>query len=809
MLKLIGTPIRKLMTFTLVAFMMFAGLLTPASTLAQSQTIQSSLTGVTITYAAPYVLQEDGRFLDDSMETMMFLGAADVLAMGFMSPLIDLNGARDILLESLFGETGSAATIDRGDYSGVSYSLDMLNIDGMEMGVFSLFMNQRSHGFSEFYIFLAPPAFFGTAMQTAQNSFTINGGPLMDGVDAIAMGNMVTANIGITGGSAVTDVTDVTDNTSETTSTTQTDTTQTDTGESADGDRLAYLLEIGFEFAAVDDSLTNIWKALNDLGEQKITAQEARTIIDEAQNFLRGTNDRVAQIVVPTSMQDFHQETLAWSNAVTNSGVTWFAALDGTATQEQSLEALNNATETHLAFGERLAEENILVTSGSDTTSTAETTTTETDSTGSSDTGSSRSTRSTGSTQSTTTSSTDASGYIEAVQEHRAGFVVSLTNWTESFASLGDNPTDAQLQQVRGETLAEAEYWITFSADAQQLTPPAGYEDVHAAYVNWAAEVTELGNLWIGGMNGNQADLDAFSPHLQVVADADANLDSAIRGAGQQSGDTSTTSTSETSGTTEAETGSGSSETSSRTTRSTGSGTSDNTSETTGNTSRTTRSTGNSTTDNTSETSGSTSRTSRTTGSNDSGNTSETRGSTTSTAANEWFMEATGVTIVWSDDFSVSTTAENAQTSDLDAGDDRIVLVTTTPNGVNVGFSVTAYVNDGTDSTAVVAGLVDVPAAVTTVYGEGAQVLEYEITPEQSAALIRTEDEIGPYYVYVQVTCLTDACDIVALLSIPSEGIPLLDTLDAIDAGVSIDGASISTAMPRIYVEETVDEYGN
>ena len=155
----IGTRIRTVFTSLLVTLMLAGGLGAPGNAAAQSQTVQSQMTGVTVSYGPQYSPQPGSTYEPDVLEMMMFLGPADILAIGFMTPLIDLNGARDIVLESLVGAGFTTHTIDRGDYSGVSYSLDMMNLDGIEMGVFTLFMNQRDHGYSEFRVL----HFHGTA----------------------------------------------------------------------------------------------------------------------------------------------------------------------------------------------------------------------------------------------------------------------------------------------------------------------------------------------------------------------------------------------------------------------------------------------------------------------------------------------------------------------------------------------------------------------------------------------------------------------------------------------------------------------
>lgn len=789
----LAKPVRRFMTVALAAMMLISGLIAPNSTMAQSQTIQSSLTGVTITYGPPYELQEDGRNADEVMETMMFAGSADILAMGFMSPLVDINGARDIMLEALFGEVGTAATIDRGDYTGVSYSLDMLNMDGLEMGVFTLFMNQRSHGFLEFYVFLAPPAFFGQAMQTAQNAFAIDGVQLMNGVDPTVMGNMVTANIGITGGSAVTDVTDVQEQSGNSTETTQTDTGTT--GNDADA-RQAYLTAIVADYEAVDQSLSINAQTFRDVADEVLTPAEGRVIIDEAQTYLMGTNDRIAAIPVPEDMQSFHQDALVWSNAITNSGVTWFASMNGTAPYEDAIDAINDAVSAQQTFGTLLEAELANTASGSsDTGTTTESTTTET----------------TGSSQTGTSMSGDATEYVDAIQSQRLEFFASFGTFNEHVATLGDNATDAQIQEIRRLTTAEAEYWITFPSMIPQGPPPAGYEGVQDQYVLWADSVAELGNLWIAYMNGDRAALDSFSAQIVVVQEADNTLQEAITEANRSAGSGSTD-TGSTTSTAESSTGS------TRTTRTTGTtetGDAGNTSETTetgdsGNTSetndRSSRTTTTGTSGDTSEGSETGSRSTRSTRGSDTSATTET---TTSDQPNEWFMDITGATITWSDDFALNANSEDPQVNDVERGEDRISLQADTPEGVTVGLSVTVYANPGTDSMEVADALVDDPDFVAEVYGEGAEVLAYEIAPEQSAVLVLTEDEVGPYYVYVQITCVTQSCDTLALLVIPVEGYPLADTLEMMEEGVAINGISISSAIPASDVEDIVDEFGN
>lgn len=826
----VGRFMRRAITFAIVAMMMLGSLVAPTSTMAQAQTLQSTLTGVTIAYQAPYQLYEDGQYADDAMETMMFVGPADILAMGFMSPLIDINGARDIMLESLFGEMGTASTIDRGDYTGVSYSLDMLNFDGQEMGVFSLFMNQRPHGYAEFYIFLAPPTLFGTSMQTVQNSFTIDGTPLMDGVDPIVMGDMVTANIGITGGEAVTDVTEVTETDNTGTDTPETDTTTPSGDTTAEGDGLTYLLSVMLEYSAVDNSILTILETLQAFGEEEMTAEQAFDIITEQSRFLSGVNDRVAQIPVPADMQGFHQETLNWASSVTAIGTTWIAFVEGTGTDTAATSALETGVTTHIEFGESLQGQQVSIETSPDSTDAGD---------------------STGATEvaQPDTGAGDAATYIEAVQGHRADFAMSLGSFNDSLNMLEGEPTDAEVQAAFDGTLVEAEKWAAYSATAQQLTPPPGYEGVHDAYLEWAGHVTEIGNIWIAALNGQDGQIDAFFDYLPLVQQADNDLQDAITAAGSgDAGSSATTDdsaatetpsrTTRTSSSTEDDEVDNSSETTGRTTRSTG--TTDDEGEDTGDstsgTSRTTRSTGTADDEeeDTSDSTSGTSRTSRTSGTSDdtededtSGNTSETSGRTSrserggtdpdtdssddtvSDLPNEWLAEANGVSITWSDDLSLTEGADEAQSSDSATGEDTIILQAETTDGTSAPVWITVTQNSSGDSTGLISTLVDDPDAAADIWGPGTEVHDSNVTAGASAVLMHAEDEIGGYWIYLQATCLEPECETLILLEIAVEGAPLVETLEIAQTGLAVDGVPVSVALPVGDVETVVEQIGD
>ena len=801
MFSSLSRHIRACLSAALV-LMSFASVLVPATTAAaQTQSLTSQLTGVTVSYGPPYTLNGDPAFSEDTLETMVFVGSADILSIGFMSPLIELNAGRDIMLESLFGELGTSVTIDRGDYSGVSYSLDMLNFEGQEMGVFSLFMNQRSHGYAEFYIFIAPPALFGATMQTAQNSFTVDGNPIMNGVDSTTMGNMVTANTGITGGTAVTDVTDVTTENTDPAETPAPTKVTSSNGTSSDAmnyvsDLIGQRSEFLDSFAVVAENLA-LFTDEASTDAQKQTALQA--ITDEA-TYWSGFDDRAAGITAPAGYEDVHTAYLNWSNEITTLGNFWLNFIKNGASVEPFFDQIGVMETVDSDFAAILQDANTRASTSGEGTDTTETPAPTEDTT---------------TTTTTSTDSADATAYLDDLTAQHTEFVESFQVVNEAMQTVVDETaTDAEKQEAFQTITDNATIWSGYNDRAAGITAPAGYEDVHASYLTWSDEITTMGNNWIGFIN-QEHDSAPFFDQIPIAVAADEEFVTVLMDASSRSdtgGTTQTTTTDETPAATET------TSTSSRTTRSTGSSETPEATEevstgSTSRTSRTTRSTG--TSDETPEatettTTGST-RTTRTTSNTTTTNTSETGGqrgssnrtqtSSTESADNEWYMDQQDVTITWNNDFSLSEVSEEPQISDAEKQENRISLQYNGTAGV-VRFTTTTFATNGGDATPLITNLSNDDDALKEIFGTEAEVVEIVVDEQASAMLIQTADQQGVYFVYVQTTCVTADCSTVSMVTMVGEGQAMVDAISATNDSVAIDGTSITDAIPVSTIEE-------
>lgn len=790
MLSSFGRTARALLSIALLVTMLASGLIAPAGAAAQAQSVQSQLAGVTITYGPPYVLDPGGSYADDVLETMLFTGTTDILSVGFITPLIDLNGARDLMLEAMFGDLGSTATIDRGDYAGVSYSLDMLNFEGQEMGVFSLFMNQRSHGYAEFYIYIAPPALFGTSMQAAQGAFAIDGTPLMDGVDAIAMGNLVTANIGITGGTAVTDVTDVASQPEETAVATEV-TTQPDTTTSADSQ--AYLDTLNAQRVEYVDSLKTFDEGLKGFVDETATDEQKQVALQsmvDVANSWTTYNDRAAQVAAPAGMENLHAQYLQWSDNITTSGTLFLGAIQQQGpTLDDFFAQLAVAVDYDAVFGQALAD------AGSANTGTTTTTT----------------------TTETTGSNAEAEAYLGTLIQQRNEYVQSFISFTEALGVIADaNSTDADKQAATQTTVDIAVIWSGYNQRAANVVPPAGMEDVHAMYLTWSDQISTMGNLFMGVVTQDGTTFEDVVAQMEIVQTTDTAFSDLLATTTASLGTGDTTTTAETPVATEASSGT------TRTTRTTSGTDSTETPEATearSGTARTTRTTSGTdateTPEATEESSGTT-RSTRNPNETSGGNTSETQGRTGTPAENtgattgeEWLTPINDVTITWGEGFELNPTVDEPQSSDEESSEDRLRLIWTNSSGNPVGISLTVLPNQYADSSNLITLLSDDPQNVQDIFGADAVAVDSVITDEASAILIYAVDEQGEFYSYVQMTCVNDDCSTLAMLVISNDATSVIEVVAASEEGIAVNGVPVAGVFSSSEVQDAIDAFGN
>jgi hypothetical protein len=104
------------------------------------------------------------------------------------------NVLRDLSVQDLQA-TVPLRQIDRGDYNNVSYSLDTTIYQGVDIGAFTLVLDQG--GYAQLTMVVAPVTTFQYELQIAQQELTIGGGGVFQGVDPVKMQGILTRATGV------------------------------------------------------------------------------------------------------------------------------------------------------------------------------------------------------------------------------------------------------------------------------------------------------------------------------------------------------------------------------------------------------------------------------------------------------------------------------------------------------------------------------------------------------------------------------------------------------------------------------------
>jgi hypothetical protein len=152
--------------------------------------------GQTVTWSPPWAFDEDFTIKGDGTEILLFEDAAASLMISSLPNLVDIEEARDIVLDSLTESSDSQTTIDKGAYGAISYSLDLVDLAGADYGAFTLFRAGTGSSPTFAYIFLGSVNQFAEKFSSAQTSFALDGAGLFDGVDGQGLQDQLEANAG-------------------------------------------------------------------------------------------------------------------------------------------------------------------------------------------------------------------------------------------------------------------------------------------------------------------------------------------------------------------------------------------------------------------------------------------------------------------------------------------------------------------------------------------------------------------------------------------------------------------------------------
>lgn len=155
-------------------------------------------TGDEITWDDPWAFDPDVSEVGDGYEIVALSGDLSSLLISVLPNGLDIEDARDLVLDEFQAGTDAFATVDRGAYDNISYSLDAARIDGADLGVFTLFRGGSGNTPTFAYIVIGMVQGFSEDFRSAQEEITVDGDLIFDGVD----GEDLERQLGNSGGNA-------------------------------------------------------------------------------------------------------------------------------------------------------------------------------------------------------------------------------------------------------------------------------------------------------------------------------------------------------------------------------------------------------------------------------------------------------------------------------------------------------------------------------------------------------------------------------------------------------------------------------
>lgn len=162
----------------------------PGMVAAQAGIYTSNVTGNTLEWSADWMMgtSEDDAAAGIERRTLFQPVNSTILNIVFATQIMDREQAREAMLENFKEGTEDYQVIDSGDYEHIAYELSTFSIEQGEMGSFILVMT--GNGTTIIHV-IAPIARFASGIQSTQGSISIDGSPVLQGIDGDGLQNQL------------------------------------------------------------------------------------------------------------------------------------------------------------------------------------------------------------------------------------------------------------------------------------------------------------------------------------------------------------------------------------------------------------------------------------------------------------------------------------------------------------------------------------------------------------------------------------------------------------------------------------------
>lgn len=471
--------------------LMVAALAPIAASAQETTSYTSQLSGQVVETSGGWTIDTGEAFIVDGSEMVPLYGSYDGMIVAWLPTGTDLVMARDIFLDEFSSVFDSFHQIDRGAYGNVSYSLDITSSEGIEFGVFSLFLGERESGFVEYYLYFGPVLYFEPGMTSAKANVTIGGAPVFDGVDPAGLQSILSDNAGISGAATTEPDTNVVAeqpvNESETTEPEPTQAPETDEDGGA-----AYLDSIQGEIDYLQNSIDDFYENLSSIETNAAAIDEMNRIGAEWTTY----PERAAGIAAPDRLLPFDAgyrdlatdvETLGnnWSAVISalQSGddAAYEAAFDTFATQYDNVQAgvinlqvaldIQTSLEATTGPGEQVETPAPTAEAPEPTQEVA------------------------------TGGDAEGDAYVASIQAEMEYLQGTLDAFIIAFVGIQGESPDAAVEEIN----RIAGEWLGYPDRAAGIVAPPGYEDIDASYRTLVGNVEALAQSWFAFVDQIQA----------------------------------------------------------------------------------------------------------------------------------------------------------------------------------------------------------------------------------------------------------------------------------------------------------------
>lgn len=153
-----------------------------------------SLGGHAIAWGGDWSLEEDSVVQESGFSFAILTNQSTLTVFGlsFFPTGNDLVAVRDAMIDGVSeGSEATYQTIDSGSYDNVAYQLDKTKISGKPVGVFTVLIDREAGSDATGLVYFAPIDSFGVSMQSAQAEITVDGDPVLQGIDGPTLQQML------------------------------------------------------------------------------------------------------------------------------------------------------------------------------------------------------------------------------------------------------------------------------------------------------------------------------------------------------------------------------------------------------------------------------------------------------------------------------------------------------------------------------------------------------------------------------------------------------------------------------------------